>query len=48
MAGKVEFLPSEVSDPKIPADLHLYLALELFFLLVVPRRDFLSVLGSRL
>jgi hypothetical protein len=29
-AGKVEFLPSEVSDPKIPADLHLYLALELF------------------
>jgi hypothetical protein len=27
---KVEFLPSEVSDPEIPADLHLYLAFELF------------------
>jgi hypothetical protein len=29
-SGKVEFLPSEVSDPKISADLHLYLAFELF------------------
>jgi hypothetical protein len=29
-AGKVVFLPLEVLDPKIPADLHLYLALELF------------------
>jgi hypothetical protein len=29
-SGKVEFLPSEVSDPEIPADLHLYLAFELF------------------
>jgi hypothetical protein len=26
---KVEFLPSEVSDPEISADLHLYLAFEL-------------------
>jgi hypothetical protein len=29
-SGKVEFLPSEVSDPEISADLHLYLAFELF------------------
>jgi hypothetical protein len=27
---KVEFLPFKVSDPEIPADLHLYLAFELF------------------
>jgi hypothetical protein len=47
-AGKIEFLPSEVSDPKIPGDLHLYLALELFLSACLPRRDFISVLGSRL
>jgi hypothetical protein len=29
-AGKAEFLPSEVSDLKIPADLHFYFAFELF------------------
>jgi hypothetical protein len=29
-SGKVEFLPSEVLDPEISADLHLYLAFELF------------------
>ena len=29
-SGKVDFLPSEVLDPEFPADLHLYLALELF------------------
>jgi hypothetical protein len=27
---KVEFLPSEVLDPEISIDLHLYLAFELF------------------
>jgi hypothetical protein len=29
-SGKVEFLLSEVSDSEISADLHLYLAFELF------------------
>jgi hypothetical protein len=29
-SGKVEFLPSEVSDPEFRVDLHLYLAFELF------------------
>jgi hypothetical protein len=47
-SGKVEFLASEVLDPEISADLHLYLAFELLLSACCARRDFLSFLGSRL